>query len=173
MNPNEIPLHIYFRITKIKNSNSTKLVRQQINWITCTFMMDLQNGRVKGRVLIFSCDRSKIATNRWTAIDRRMLDLTKKKKKNIPHVQGQRRNSNKLVGGSKLHLETNPIPARELGGLKQILVCTRTQGPQRDWARPASECLSVSCGGTDSSGLLRGQELWLQQTWEAQHVSPP
>ena len=31
----------------------------------------------------------------------------------IPHVQGQRRSCNKMVGGVKLHLESNPIPARE------------------------------------------------------------
>ena len=30
-----------------------------------------------------------------------------------------------------------------LGGLKQNLVSTRR--PHRDWARPAFECLSVSC----------------------------
>ena len=31
-----------------------------------------------------------------------------------------------------------------LGGLKQNFVCTRTQRPHRDWARPGFECLSVS-----------------------------
>ena len=60
-----------------------------------------------------------------------MLDPTKKKKK-IPHVQGQRRSSKKMVGGVKSCLESNPIPARdtEFGGLKQNLVCTRK--PYRD-----------------------------------------
>ena len=42
--------------------------------------------------------------------------------------------------------------SRELGkqtlrGHKQNIVHTRTQRPHRDWARPAFECLSVSCGG--------------------------
>ena len=29
--------------------------------------------------------------------------------KKIPHVQGQRRSPNKMVGGAKLRLESNPI----------------------------------------------------------------
>ena len=33
----------------------------------------LQDGRVVGHVLIFSCENSKIATNHWTIIDRRMF----------------------------------------------------------------------------------------------------
>ena len=33
--------------------------------------------------------------------------------KSIPHVQGQRRSHSKMVGGAKLHLESNPIPARD------------------------------------------------------------
>ena len=32
-----------------------------------------------------------------------------------------------------------------LGGLKQNLACTRR--PNRDWARPTLQCLSVSCRG--------------------------
>ena len=33
--------------------------------------------------------------------------------KKIPHVQGQRRSPNKMVGGAKSHLESNPIPTRD------------------------------------------------------------
>ena len=43
------------------------------------------NGQVQGCVLIFSYKNSKTATCCWTTIDRRMLDPTKKKKKNTPH----------------------------------------------------------------------------------------
>ena len=49
-----------------------------------------------------------------------------------------------------------------------------TPGPRehtRDWARPAFECLSPAEAWV-SSGLPWGQGLWLQQTWEAQCVSP-
>ena len=31
----------------------------------------------------------------------------------IPHVQGQRRSPRKIVGGEKLHSESNPIPTRD------------------------------------------------------------
>ena len=33
----------------------------------------LQDGGVKGLVLIFSCENSRTVTNSWTAIDRRIL----------------------------------------------------------------------------------------------------
>ena len=39
----------------------------------------LQDGRVEGHVFIFSCENSKIATNCWKTIDRRILDSTKKR----------------------------------------------------------------------------------------------
>ena len=47
----------------------------------------------------------------------------------------------KMVGGVKLHLESNPIPAREAQRVQTNLVCTRTQRPHRDGAEL---CLSVS-----------------------------
>ena len=49
-----------------------------------------------------------------------------------------------------------------LRGLKQNLVLTR--GPHRVWARPASVWVS-SVELWISSGLLKGQGLWVQQTW--------
>ena len=69
-----------------------------------------QDGKVKGHALIFCCKNSKTTTHCWTTINRRMLDPTKNK---IPHLQGQRRGPNKIVGGAKLCLESNPIPARD------------------------------------------------------------
>ena len=51
-----------------------------------------------------------------------------------------------------------------LGGLRQNLVHMRR--PHRDRARPAFECLRVSCSKVwVSSGLTQGQGLWVQQTW--------
>ena len=83
-----------------------------------------------------------------------MLDPTKKK---ISHVGGQRRSPNKMVGGAKLRLESNLIPTTEIvRGLKQPDV------PLSIGVSPAEAWIS--------SGLLRGQGLWLQQTWEARHV---
>ena len=49
--------------------------------------------------------------------------------KKIPHVQGQRRHRSKMVGGAKLHSETNPIPTRDIRKAQTNLVCTRTQRP--------------------------------------------
>ena len=107
-----------------------------------------------GHVLIFSWENSKIATRCWTTIDRAMLDPTKKK---ISHVGGQRRSPNKMVGGAKLCLESNPIPTTEMvRGLKQNFVCNRTQGPHKYWARRAFEYLSVSCRGMDQQWPTAG-----------------
>ena len=85
----------------------------------------------------------------WTTTDRRMLDPTKKR---YPHVQGQRKSPNKLGGGVKSHFELNPLPTRDASNH----VRTRTQRSHRDWARPAFECLSVSCGGTSQQWPATG-----------------
>ena len=71
------------------------------------------------------------------------------RQKKILHVQGQRRSPSKTVGGAKSCLESNPIATRNTRRAQTNFVCTRTQRPHRDWARPAFECLSVSCRGTD------------------------
>ena len=68
-----------------------------------------QDDGVEECVLIFSCKNSKIPTRCWTTIDRRMLDPTKK---NYLTSKGKRRSPRIMVGGSKFHLELNPIPAR-------------------------------------------------------------
>ena len=71
----------------------------------------------------------------------------------IPHVHGQRRSPNKTVGGTKLSLESNSIPARDAQRTQTNLVHTRTQRPHRDWDRT----LSVPWEVWVSSGWLRGQ----------------
>ena len=80
----------------------------------------------------------------------------------IPHVQGQKRSLSKMVGGAKLCLESNPIPARNAQRVQTNLVCTRTQRPHRDWAEL---CLSVSWGSMGHQWTAKGQGLWVQQTW--------
>ena len=59
-----------------------------------------------------------------------MLDPTKKKKKKKPCVQGQRRIPNKMVGGVKLHLESNPKPTRDTWRA-QTKPCVQQETPQR------------------------------------------
>ena len=60
----------------------------------------------------------------------------------IPHIQGLRRSLSKTIRGAKSHLESNLVPSRDLGGLKQTLC-----GPgHRDPTETETElCLSLSC----------------------------
>ena len=47
-------------------------------------------------------------------------------------AQGQRRSLSMMVGGAKLHLASDPIPARDAQRVQTYLVCTRTQRPHKD-----------------------------------------
>ena len=80
----------------------------------------------------------------------------------IPHIQGQRRSPNKMVGGAKSSLESSPIPARDAQRARKYLVHTRTQRPHSDWDRPVFECLllrrygsAVDCHRGRGSGCSR------------------
>ena len=81
--------------------------------------------------------------------------------KKIPHVKGHRRSPSTMAGGVKLHLESNPIPAKDAWRNQTNLMCTRTQGPHRDWARTTFECLlwryetAVACCRIGGSGCSR------------------
>ena len=48
------------------------------------------------------------------------------------HIEGQRRNPSKMVGGTKSRLESNPIRTRDTQRAQTNLVHTRTQGSHRD-----------------------------------------
>ena len=113
-------------------------------------------------------ENSTTATNCWTIINQRMLNPTKK---DIP-VQGQRR-SPKTVWGAKFCLESNPIPARD-DGKAQTKPCAH-QDPRTPQETESQLPLSVWVSPEEAqirSGLPQGQGLWLQQAWEAQHMSP-
>ena len=65
-----------------------------------------------------------------------------------------------LIGGVNSHLESNPIPARDSQRAQTNPVCSRTQGPRRDWDRTVFERVwgrrgsVVACcrvGGTECS----------------------
>ena len=92
-----------------------------------------------------------------------MLDPTKKK---IPHVQGQKRSPSKMVGGAKLHLESNPIPAWDTWRLKHTLC---TSGPRGPTETEQDMCVSVSCGGAGQqwpaakAGALGAADLGMAQ----------
>ena len=81
----------------------------------------------------------------------------------------------KDVGGAKLHLESNPIPARDT---QTNLVHTRTQRPHRGWDRTLSECLLQRSGS--AVGCCRGRssrcsrpELWHKPSWRRSPSAPP
>ena len=92
-------------------------------------------------------------------------------KKRYPTSKGKREAQQDSRRGEITFRIKTPYSPEMLGGLKQNLVHTRTQGPHRDWARPAFGCLSVStmaqsavaCAGTgalaaaDLRGLLLGE----------------
>ena len=45
----------------------------------------------------------------------------------IPHIQRQRRSPSKTIGREKSHLESNPIPTRDIRRAKTNLVLTKPQ----------------------------------------------
>ena len=71
----------------------------------------------------------------------------------IPHVQGQRRSPSKMVGGAKLHLESNSIPVRD-AQRAQTTLCT--PGPRDPTETETVLCLSVSCGSMGQQGPATG-----------------
>ena len=89
-----------------------------------------------------------------------MLGLIKKK---TPHVQGQRRNPSKMVGGAKSHLESNPITAREFQRaqtkpcvhqdpetpqrLSQSCVCISGRGAGQQWPATRAGPLGAADSG--------------------------
>ena len=117
-----------------------------------------QAGRVEGYALILSCESSKAATHGWTTINRRMLDPTKKW---YPTSKGKGEaskddRSGKIMFRIKSHNSQKLWGWGGWGEVKQNIGCSRIQRPQRDWARPTFECLSVSCGGMDQQWLATG-----------------
>ena len=82
--------------------------------------------------------------------------------------------TSKMIGGAKLCLESNPILTRD-DQQTQTKPCVHQDPgtPQETEADlPLSVWVSPAEAWVSSGGLSRGQGLWLQQTWEAQHVSP-
>ena len=74
------------------------------------------------------------------------------------HVSAVTPPQDSVVGGCGAHL-------------KQKLVCTRTQRPYRDWARPAFESVSISCGDTGQQWPVAGAGALGAATWVTQPVA--
>ena len=82
-----------------------------------------------------------------------------------------------------MHLESNPIPTRDTQRA-QMKLHTRTQRPHTDRARPAFECLSISCRGTGQQGPAAGTgalaaadlghaSMWHKPSWRSSPLAPP
>ena len=93
------------------------------------------------------CSSSPARTPKLQLLNNHQQENVGSHRKKIPHVQGQRRSPNKMVRGAKLCLELNLFPPETLGGHKQNLAHSRTQGPHKR--------LSQTC--------LHGSECCLQQ----------
>ena len=115
-----------------------------------------QVGWIKACAFIFSCENSKIATNCWTTINRRMLDPTKRR---YPMSKGK--------GGSPKDGRRGDfipaIPARD-AWRAQTKPCT-SKNPETT-QRLSQNCVWESPVVVQvNSGLLQGQELPAQWTW--------
>ena len=153
------------------NGGNGDLLQKDLSQDCCTQCSWFsQDNRVEEYVLIFSCENSKIANNRWRTINSRMLDPIKKR---YPLSKGKGEALTRWLWGDEIMFRIKLHTCQMLRGLKQNLVCTRTQGPYKRLCQTClwvSECLPVEA--QVSSDLLQGQGLWLHQTWEVQHVRP-
>ena len=101
----------------------------------------LKDGRVEGHALIFSSENSRTATAEQPLTGECWTLPTKD-----PTSKGKGEASTR-VGGEKSHLESNPMISRDAQRAQTKLCACQDPGTPWDWARPAFECLSVSCGG--------------------------
>ena len=103
--------------------------------------------------------------------------------KKIPHVQGQRRSHNKMGGGAKLHLESNPIPTRD-AWRAQTKPCVH-QDPETP-KRVRQTCLwmsacflrrhgsAVACHGGRGYACSRSgsPSMWHKPSWRRPPIAP-
>ena len=102
-----------------------------------------------------------------------MLDLNKKK---IPRIQGQRRSPNNTVGEAQSHLKWNLRFTRENQRRQTKLCAHEDEGKGAVILQETEPDLSLRVWVSPvkaqvSSDLLQGQQLRLQQPWEAWRVA--
>ena len=77
----------------------------------------------------------------------------------------------------KLHLESNPLPARNAQRAQTNLVHTRIQGAHRDWARTVFECLLQRYGSAVDCCRGRGSGAadlgWHKLSWRRSPLTQP
>ena len=120
-----------------------------------SWYLDIGDGGVERRALIFSCKNSKITIHCWTTIDRRILDPTNKRyplprAKYKPQQDGRR---GEILFRVKPHTRQ-----RCLEGSNKPCAPPAPRDPTETetelWVSPAEVWVS--------SGLLHGQGLWVQ-----------
>ena len=94
-------------------------------------------------------------------------------KKNTPHprTKGKPQQDSRRA---EITFRTKPHARQRCSEGSNKTLCTPGPwGLTRDWARPAFECLSVSCWGTGQQWPVTGMGLSLQQTWRHGVWAPP
>ena len=116
-------------------------------------------------------------TRSWTTINRRMLDPTKI----IPHIQGKRRSHSKMIGGAKLHLEPNPISARDAQSAQTKPFAHQTKQRLSQICLWVFKCLLWRCGSAVACCRDRGSgcsrpgshSMWHKPSWRKSPLVPP
>ena len=98
----------------------------------------------------------------------------------MPHVQGQRRNPSKMLGGAKSHLESNTIPTRDT---RRVQTKPCAQQDLETTQRLSQICVRVFYGGTRQEWPATGEgtlgaatwshSLWHKPSWRRSPLTPP
>ena len=98
----------------------------------------------------------------------------------MPHVQGQRRNPSKMLGGAKSHLESNTIPTRDT---RRVQTKPCAQQDLETTQRLSQICVRVFYGGTRQEWPATGEgtlgaatwshSLWHKPSWKRSPLTPP
>ena len=122
---------------KFKPSVNMFDIYKSLLFFTCRLNLRLElSSGVEGHLLLRKLQNSN------SLLNSRRQENVGSHQKNIRHIQGQRRSLSKMVGGVKSHLEQT-FQRHSEGSNQNLCV----PGNSTDWARPAFECLSVSCVG--------------------------
>ena len=112
--------------------------------------VSFRDGGVEGCALIFFSKNTKIATN-----DHQQENVGSHQKK-IPHIQGERRTPNKMLGGAQSCLKSNLRPARD-AWRAQTQPCMH-QDQRRGTVTPHKR-LSQTCVCVSPAEILVGSDL--------------
>ena len=132
----------------------------------------IQDDRAEGCALILSCENNRITSSGCTAIDRRALEPAKKHTPCLRTEETLQRDGRR----GATTLKSNPIPARDSWKAQTKPCAQQDQGrgavtPTGDRARPACECLRVSCGGVGQQRPAAGSGALTAPVGGARHVS--